>query len=320
MEKVFDNKCMQHEQDMLESEKQKWRESIIDLIQSKDIKEYIEKIGYEFSDLDIAKLIAQRIHSLTSQNKKLQELEDVTSDQKLKEKIHKKIEKDNQCILKLQIPAADEIFMMEVPYEDEDGEYREYFFDFNDALACALESDSDFYIRKIKIHRGSVKWDEDEMDDGVVGYLVYRNGEVYDYWCLKDAESDLEDEKYDEEYDFEYCEVEIPHQFKKPDIIRVSGTGDYGIVAFNYEYGIREIEGIGKVCLSDSITVELVDNEDMLFSHAHIYPDELEYANLSENHPLKGVLEAAGHVVEGHGYIQVLQMECEQYLNRMKKK
>lgn len=320
MEKVIDNKRMQHEQGMPEREKQKWRKLIIDLIRSKDIKEYIEKIGYEFSDLDMAKLIAQRIHSLTSQNEKLKELENVTSDQKLKEKIHKKIEKDNQCILELQTPAADEIFLMEIPYEDEEGEYREYFFEFNHALACALESGSDFYIRKIKIHRGSVKWDKDELDDGVIGYLNYRNGEVYSYWCPKDTKADFEYEKYDEEYDFQCCEVEIPHQFKQPDIIRVSSTGDYGIVMFNYERDIREIEGIGKVCLSDSITVELVDDEDMLFNHAHINPDELEYANLSEDHPLKGVLEAAGYVVGGRGYIQALQMECEQYLSRMKKK
>lgn len=155
------------------------------LIKSKDVREYIEKIGYKFSDLDMAKLIAQRIYSMTSKNEKLKELESVTSDQKLKEKIRKKIEKDHQCILKLQTPVEDEIFLMEISDEDGDVEYREYFFNFNDALSCALESGSDFYIRKIKIHRGFVKWDEDELDDGVVGYLDYRNGEIFDYWCPK---------------------------------------------------------------------------------------------------------------------------------------
>ena len=290
------------------------------LIKSKDVREYIEKIGYKFSDLDRAKLIAQRVYSMTSKNEKLKELESVTSDQKLKEKIRKKIEKDNQCILKLQTPAEDELFMMEILYEDDDGEYREYFFNFEDALTCASESGNDFYIKKIAIHRNSVKWDEDELDDGVVGYLDYRNGEIFDYWCPNETEDDLEDEEeYDEEYDFRHCEVEIPHQFKQPDIIRVSGTDEYGIVVLNYERDICEIEGVGKVCVSDSITVELVD-DDMLFTHAHINPDELEYANLSDDHPLKGVLEMAGYVVEGQGYIQALQIECEKYLNRMKKK
>ena len=152
----------------------------------------------------------------------------------------------------------------------------------------------------------------------MIGYLDYRNGEIYDYWCPKETEDDLEDED-DEEYDFRHCEVEIPHQFKQPDIIRVSGSDEYGIVVLNYERDICEIEGVGKVCMSDSITVELVDY-DMLLTHAHINPDELEYANLSDDHPLKGVLESAGHVVEGHGFIQGLQIECANYLRKMKKK
>lgn len=292
-----------------------------ELIQSKDVREYVEKIGYEFSDLEKAVLILNSGQSLIKQNQALVELARTTDDQRLKEKIQKEIAYDNLCIQQVQTPAADELYMIEVPDEDDSDDYkfREYFTNFNDALDCALESGRDFYIYKIKVHRGKTKWDEDVMDDGAVGYVRYKHGELYYYWLNSEDNENIDVEtEYDEEYDIGCMEIPIPHPFKKGDMIRVVDTSDYGIVVFDYENDLCEVEGVGPVYKSESITVELVD-EDALFSHAHITPDKLEYANLPDKDPLEELLQSAVYLYEGAGYIQAFQMECEKYVAWMKK-
>lgn len=293
-----------------------------DLIKSKDVREYIEKIGYEFSDLEKAVLIINSGQSLIKQNQALAELARITADQRLKEKIQKEIAYDNLCIQQIRTPAADELYMIEVPDEEnsDDYRYREYFFDFDDAVECALESGRDFDIYKIKVHRGKTKWDEDVMDDGSVGYVGYRHGEIFYYWINNDDNADVDEEtEYDEEYDIKCMEIPVPHPFKEGDMIRVAGTDDYGIVVFDYEDDLCEIEGVGPVYKSESITVELVD-EEALFSHAHITPDKLEYANLPDKDPLKELLQSAVYLYKGAGYIQAFQMDCEKYVAWMKKK
>lgn len=80
-----------------------------------------------------------------------------------------------------------------------------------------------------------------------------------------------------------------------------------------------ELDGVGKVNKHESITIELVD-ENALFSHFHVLPSELEYANLPEGDPLRELLRIAGYMSKGYGYLQRFQMECKKYLNSMRKK
>lgn len=150
-----------------------------DLICSKDVREYVEKIGYEFSDIEKVVLIMQNGQSLTKQHQLLLELEKTTTDEKLKKKIRTKLNYDNKCIQEIQTSAPDGIFMLEVLFEDEndEGKIREYFILFDDAFNCALGAMQDFTISKIKLHRGKTQCDEDDFEDGIIEYIKYKEGE-----------------------------------------------------------------------------------------------------------------------------------------------
>ena len=285
------------------------------LICSKDIREYVQRIGYEFSDFEKAVLIMHNGQSLTKQHQLLLQLEKTTADEKLKKKIQTKINYDTKCIQEIQTSAPDEIFMLEVPFEDEndEGKIREYFILFDDAFNCALEAMRDFTISKIKLHRGKTQWDEDDFDDGIIEYIKYKEGEPVWYWG-----SNFEGVKYDDDDEnFETIEIPIPHPFEKGDMIRIVGTDDYGIVVEYGEGGEYELDGVGKVNKHESITIELVD-ENALFSHFHVLPSELEHANLPESDPLRELLRIAGYMSQGYSYLQGFQMACEKYLESMK--
>lgn len=287
------------------------------LICSKDVREYVQRIGYEFSDFEKAVLIMHNGQSLTKQHQLLLELEKTTANEKLKKKIQTKISYDAKCIQKIQTSAPDEIFMLEVPFEDENDEVkiREYFILFDDAFNCALGAMRDFTISKIKLHRGKTQWDEDDFEDGIIEYIKYKEGEPVWYWG-----SNFEGVKYDDDDEnFETIEIPIPHPFEKGDMIRIVGTDDYGIVVEYGEGSEYELDGVGKVNKHESITIELVD-ENALFSHFHVLPSELEYANLPEGDPLRELLRIAGYMSQGYGYLQRFQKECKKYLNSMRKK
>ena len=75
---------------------------MMDLICSKDIREYVEKIGYEFSDFEKAVLISHNGQSLTKKNQALLELERSTTDEALKRAIQTKVNHDNKCIQEIK--------------------------------------------------------------------------------------------------------------------------------------------------------------------------------------------------------------------------
>ena len=288
---------------------------MMDLICSKDIREYVEKIGYEFSDFEKAVLISHNGQSLTKKNQALLELERSTTDEALKRAIQTQVNHDNKCIQEIKKSASDEFYMVEASYKDEknDEQIREYFVSFEEAFNCVSESKRDFTISKIKLHRGKTQWDEDHFNDGVVAYIIYSECEPVLYYAQGDTGAEYDDD----EENFEYIEIPIPHPFKPGDMIRLVGTEDYGIVVELGEGCESEIDGVGKVNKQESITVELV-NENALFTHFHVLPSKLEYANLPKGNPLRELLQEAAYMSQGRCYIQGFQMACEKYLELMK--
>lgn len=287
-----------------------------ELIPSKDVRNYLQKIGREFNDFECATLIYNSNWSLNEKHQALAEILENTKDEVLRGQIKDRIERDKECIKKIKSMPGKLIIKLEV-WEAMDSEYRfaGYFETFALAEGYASGCGRKCKIEVCELVNGIV-WDEDNWGESEIAYVMYdEQGEIICYW----AETCTETKDLECEHSFENAYVHIGHPFTQGDIVQIIGTEEIGIVRFysNVEK-LREMGETSGIIMdySDvSITVEVL-GESTKFVHRHISPIQLEYANLPNDDPRKEVLESASYLVTGQGYIQEFQMACEKYIER----
>jgi hypothetical protein len=116
---------------------------------------------------------------------------------------------------------------------------------------------------------------------------------------------------------FEEVYIDIPYPFQNGDLVREIDTDLIGVVYDKgYEHTrdlMSELQEEGFVDYTDCSLVIEHPNEDAEFGHSHIRITSLEYANLSEDHPQKELLDAASRLLRGESSPLNFQIACEEY-------
>lgn len=296
-----------------------------EIIKSKDVREYIDKIGYQFTDSGRATLIYNTDWSIQKKHNALLKLSNATTDTELKKQIAERVNYDNHCIEQIKSNSGNCVVHLKI-WVKEDKAYTDagLFSSWQLAEQYAQSCTREFQISKMVIYDTEQQWDEEDWGNSVVAQISYnKEGQEKYYWG---ADINERLSEYDFER-FEYAYVTVPHPFEEGDIVRIIGTDDIGIVRFDKKDKWKEWDEMlksGEGWLSNwdpdysdiSFPIEIL-NENAEFGHFHVSPMDVEYAELEDDEK-KNLLEMASYLVKGRCYIQEFQAYCEHYAEKQK--
>ena len=262
---------------------------MFEIIASRDYREFINRKGIELTDWNKAALIYN--HRTATYDEKvwaLLDLQNKTEDTLLKEQIRERLDRDKLFYEKFKECSENACYILKTiegnKYIDE-----EYHTSFEEAHNGGLSLGSEFAITK-----------DSGKATGVFGTVEYdkqgHKQRIIVLYCV--GEGDYFDENSN--YRFENKYIDAPLMFRRKDIVHIIGTELYGIVdrPIDGEDERSTRESLSKnssVDYSDfQIPVNLIyDGAKFLsvFSHEHIAPTDLEFAELPEEDPRKGMLE-----------------------------
>ena len=297
-----------------------------DIIRSKDVRKYINEIGHQFMDKELATLIYNTDWSIPEKHKELLELGNLTTDIELKRQIEERVNYDNSCMEQIKSSSGNCVFKLEI-WVEEDDEYTDagMFASWQLAEYHAQKSTRKFRVTKMAVYNTKQEWDEDDWCESEIAYIQYNEkGQARYYWGNDIDNSDLQNY---ERKRFEYAYVTVPHPFEEGDIVRIIGTDDIGIVRFDKKDKWKEWDEMlksGEGWLPNwdpdysdiSFPIE-IPNENAEFGHFHVSPLDVEYAEL-EDDERKNLLEMASYLVKGRCYIQEFQAYCEHYAEKQR--
>ena len=266
---------------------------MFDIVASKDYREFMAQNGIELSDWDKATLIYN--HRTATYDEKLWTLLEIqkgSSDECLKKQIEERLSRDKKYYEKFKENDGNAFYSLSTLYEeryDVDG----YYLSFDAAYEDGLKGGTPFNIKK-ELFECKKKAEDKHGVFGRVGFCSagYRNN-IFDLY-LEAEENAIE---WADSRRFEYRYVDIPFMFREKDIVHIIGTEFYGIVdaPLNDEDEVKHRNCAKSGDYSDwQVPVNLIyDGQRFLsvFSHDHIAPADLEFAELEDGDLRKGMLE-----------------------------
>lgn len=272
---------------------------MIELIPSKQVRDYIDEINFEFTDHQMATLIwnargytyKQRIDALKS-------LGENTTDQVTKEQINQRIAYEEEALKRFK-SNPDNNFIYVV--NNEDGYSCGFFRKYDTALAYANKLEEKCEIEKQLIVEGdSIPIVKERVginqnlcpDVEKIDYYEYKGhpegeieldekGEILRVWSreMTDEEEDAVDEYKKERFEFQFINIPFPPTFTKGIPVKYIPSGEYGIIEAGSDIWGDFTDRISKglyVDYSDmSIIVQFL-GENGRWCHSHINPIDLE--------------------------------------------
>lgn len=295
---------------------------MIDIIPSKQVKEYYEEIGFSFTDFEKATIIWNMPgYTRTACLSSLQELEAETEDAVTKQQIQERIRYEEakwQTIRKN--PEESYIYVV----YDEEGIACGFFRDCDNAIEYAGKQQGSHTIEKQLVIEGKAA--KDYNGTGVAGIVLNHSGEIMQIWSdeMPESEKSRVDELQKGRFELRFIKIPIPVFFQRGVPVRHLPSGEYGIL----ETGIEEWKRFQRK-IEEGLSVDYVDmslrvmflTEDGCWSHEHINPLLLEVGMPSaKSGDLKGramvtALEAlSDYWSEGeNGQDWIVLTKCREY-------
>ena len=309
-------------------------------IPSRDVRDYITEIGWEFSDRDIAALL---IHGYSSNRpieklfSGLRTLQDETSDQKLRLQIAAYLDEiggtfeafqkneDRNCIYVLKIQEEEESYYLRIHPSG-------YFFDFEMAREYGRKAKAPFQVEKHPVGATEFigQYEDGEYLDYEIDSLSFNaDGIAYIFSSQFNIPQPFMDQS---EQFFVDAFVELPNPYETGDLVRFVGMDEYGIVETSCQQWKNSMEKYRKdkwnlVLHIDEktypIPLEFADarirvvflNDDGTFSHRHINPIDLERYEPQgdEKDPMDQLLQYASYLYRGEGSLDDLYYYTMEY-------
>ena len=290
----------------------------MDLLLSKDLKQYLKEQNRTFTDAEVATLIFNSEKEISVIHEELMKIKANTEDKLLAKEIEERIEYDKASLDKISEAGEDILFTLEIK---EDGEYENegYFREYRNAKEYADTFHEDYVINKVRFSDQTCRLQTANNDLGSVTYD--KNGNARYYWSIEMKQETYPD--FEEKDRFENSYISIPHPFRNGDIVKNIATGRIGIVTcFNDQADWEEYDNSMKTSdtadFSDAmVTVEFL-YDDGCFSHDHIRPMYLEFAELEDRDIRKELFLNASRLMKGKGSLEYFQMLVEEYSNNKK--
>lgn len=315
------------------------KEDLFELIPSKDMRKYLDEQGRKFSDFEKATLIYNsRGFKKIEKEHALKELAQSTQDDKLINQIIENFE-ENKRLFETFINNRDgyiyhltgerDDLWMSDRMDTELGYYTSH----EIAKKRGLEYRGPFSVTKVRVlseadNPRSLKsgnylaWDA----GAALGEICYdSDGNISSIWCNELDENTVKVLTAENRKRFEHAYIDIPYPFRTGDIVCIvdSESSDrFGVVTHirtEMEYQacrdkLNRLNLDGHVDFSDcAVTVNVIEKNGS-FSKVHINPLRLEFTEVSENNPLKSVLECARDLLIGSGDLEGFQRSCKELL------
>lgn len=294
--------------------------TMLKLIPSKDMRKHLAELGREFSDFEKATFIYnQPESSLDEREAALKTLAHSTQDERLALQINENLHDSSQR-LETFIRREDGFIYLLM-----DTEYAEngYFASYALAKKHGLETQQPFSVAKARLISTEAQAAALRDKDSDYALVKWSYGEVFhdaggnilSFWDDELDESPFKDISPEDRLRFELAYIDIPHPFRRGDIVRLVGSDKVGIIMeprSEAEYQ-KEQERLSKLKIqgltdySDcSVTVNFIA-ADGVFYHEHIMPIYLEYGELRDDTPYKMVLECAKDLLLGECDFETFQ-------------
>lgn len=291
-----------------------------ELIPSRTVREYAEKTGHVFSDVDIAAIVYHQAGG--ERTPALRKLAAQTEDTTLREQIQERLAYEAQLWERFE--HNDGSFFYAVKMTGGTGRYTSA----KAALAAGKATKSPFGVSKYEL--------VDLRDKSAVPPYIYFDSFYYgqpvaEYWYDKDSAPQMflcwSHEITQEEWErmelwnaarFEERFVSLPNPFRRGDVVCwVNTPEEVGVVETSQEEW-QDIQAKKRDFISASVEVEWL-KEDGKFTRGQVQPIHLERATLDKTDGRKPLLEAAGRLLRGEGTLDELFRARERYLAHVKK-
>lgn len=289
------------------------------LIPSEYVRNYALETGWTFTDSQKAVLLVNGDLTLKEQHSCLQALQENTSDQDLRKRIARYLNKEE---LKFQVfkENKNKAYIYILIVKEEDISYSsilptEYFFELNPAYECGRETNLPFMVKKYLVEAPGII---DQYNPETTFLEFNKDGEaVYFHGSLLGDDEESED----------FCDFfEIPNPFEQGDIVKRIEEDEYGIVVTSrkeWKESLERDKNLEKQCpevcmgyIGITITVEFL-NDDGTFSHAHVNPLRLERYQPKEDwlngSPMDKLLMCASRLHQGEGSLDELYFRTMDY-------
>lgn len=267
-----------------------------DLIPSKDMREYLQKIDHHFSDAEIASLIynVSRL-GWKERRERLKDLAERTDDQELKKQILELVEVQLKAVEDFKTLEPGFIYAVETTERNGELELLGFANNYETAYQSGLLSEDEFEIRKEKLLVS------DDQEEGSWETIYFdANGKIRDTYLPEDVIWD----KYASNEHFTKRYYYVPTPFFLGDVVYDLGYGEYGIVMANAdEEEKRKTDQFLKKWGADESDIEVricTFSDGEWTGHLHASPYYLEYAHLEDNDPRKDIFNSAKYLMH-HG-------------------
>ena len=275
---------------------------MLKLIESKYVREYIEKTGFEFSDMDFATIAYNSDLPIPDKHAKLKEIADNTQNEALKKQIAERIAHDEMCLQ--QFTENDGTCF----YELSAGETTE-FIDFDDSLGYFASADLAMKYAKqhgiaYKINKYQIIGlckniivpygyfnpytaadceleDKEYCGEPISSFTYNAEHELCSYWTFEIPQE--EKDKVDDwgKFRFEHRFVYMPNPFETGDKVQLIGTNTIAVVGTSQEAWGKFLQRVQENNLpvdyyDASLVVDFIEDDGECGSHGHIQPIYLE--------------------------------------------
>lgn len=199
------------------------RETLAELIPSKDVREHMVKTRHVLTDFEKATLIYNHSEmSFSQKTARLKELMELTKDSNLRKEIQDRLSYDELCFSRFYENNGAYIYELQVYDPEDQGSCEQgYYMSGELAVTCGKKFQENFSVHKIVLLTEE-KEAEDCHSDYIATVCFDNQGKVRGYysseveWTAKKSEMDRER--------FENAFIKIPHPFKNGDFIRVKNN------------------------------------------------------------------------------------------------
>lgn len=298
-------------------------ESLDELIPSKDVREYMVKMGRVLTDFEKATLIYNHSElSFTEKAERLKRLMEQTENETLKEEIQDRFTYDELCLSRFYENNGDYVYELQVyDPEDETSYEQAYYKSGAVAIGSGKKYKENFSVHKILLLTQEKESEEYHSDYASTVYFD-NQGMVRGYYS---SEVEWKAKKPEiASTRFENAFVKIPHPFSNGDFVRIKNNdrveNEICIVeCYNYDFN-EESEKRSYLDFCDaSLRVAYIYGAAR-FGHEHVKIVDVEFARPTENDPKYGLLCCAQSLVQGRGGLSDLQFLCDEYNCRRNKK
>lgn len=287
-------------------------------IPSKDMRKYLDKINFRFSDSEKATIIYNSNTCLLKIHEELIQIAKTTEDAVLRKQIEERVACDLNSIKMLKMNQGGFFYTLDV-FDAWDNEYENegYYTTFEAAKRTAEKFAKKYIITKSKLYDKEMEPENGDINPEVGAIAFDATGELDYFWSEAVAQKEWAANRIERKSRFEEHYISFPHPFQRGDIVKNVLTDEVGIIADIPALEEDDINDDNNGLLDRllsyrdytdaSIRIEFL-MEDGQFRHEHVLPIYLEYADLDEQDSRKQLMESARDLMLGEGSIELFQM------------